>query len=123
MASAQPRLRVFAGPNGSGKSTIHEILKDDPEINISRVQLRVSQGGHDVPEDLIRSIGLLDDACAAAHRAYIFDNSGQAHQCIAEVIDGTAMIIQVDALPAWFTGTALWRSFIAGDDLPADESS
>jgi predicted ABC-type ATPase len=79
---------VFAGPNGSGKSTIHEILKDDPEINISRVQLRVSQGGHDVPEDLIRSryvrsIGLLDDACAAAHRAYIFDNSGQAHQCIA----------------------------------------
>lgn len=128
MASAQPRLRVFASPNGSGKSAIHEILKDDPEINISGVQLRVSQGGHDVPEDLIRSryvrsIGLLDDACAAAHRAYIFDNSGQAHQCIAEVIDGTAMIIQVDALPAWFTGTALWRSFIAGDDLPADESS
>ena len=110
------------------RTYLYFVATDDPEINISRVQLRVSQGGHDVPEDLIRSryvrsIGLLDDACAAAHRAYIFDNSGQAHQCIAEVIDGTAMIIQVDALPAWFTGTVLWRSFIAGDDLPADESS
>ncbi|MGY0196575.1 hypothetical protein ACWA7J_16030 [Leptothrix sp. BB-4] len=108
------------------RTYLYFVATDDPEINISRVQLRVSQGGHDVPEDLIRSryvrsIGLLDDACAAANRAYIFDNSGDAHQCIAEVRDGSEMTVQVDALPAWFTGTTLWRSFNSGDDLPPDE--
>lgn len=105
------------------RTYLYFVATDDPEINISRVQWRVSQGGHDVPEHLIRSryersIGLLDDACAVAHRAYIFDNSGDAHQCIAEVCDGTELRVNVESLPAWFTGTTLWRSFSAGDEPP-----
>lgn len=105
------------------RTYLYFVATDDPEINISRVKLRVSQGGHDVPEPLIRSryersIGLLDDACAVAHRAYIFDNSGDAHQCIAEVCEGTELTVNVESLPAWFTGTTLWRSFSAGDEPP-----
>lgn len=106
------------------RTYLYFVATDDPEINISRVQLRVSQGGHDVPESLIRSryvrsIGLLSDACDVANRAYIFDNSGDAHQCIAEVCDGTELTVRVDALPAWFTGSSLWQSFSAGGDPPA----
>lgn len=98
------------------RTYLYFVATDDPEINVSRVSLRVSQGGHSVPEHLIRSryvrsIGLLDDACSAANRAYIFDNSGEAHALIAEVADGTELTVHAAALPAWFTGTTLWQSF------------
>jgi predicted ABC-type ATPase len=48
VASAQPRLRVFAGPNGSGKSTIHEILR--PEwigvyVNADEIEKQLRHSG------------------------------------------------------------------------------
>ena len=57
------------------------IATDDPAINVSRVQNRVKQGGHPVPEDKIvnryhRSLELLLDAIRHANRASILDNSG-----------------------------------------------
>ena len=87
------------------------------------MQLRVSQGGHDVPEHLIRtrytrSIGLLDEACQAASRTYVFDNSGDAHELIAEISNGEELTVHATALPAWFTGTSLWQSFQEGGDAP-----
>jgi len=124
--SSRDKIDFMRDAQAMGYRTyLYFVATDDPEINISRVQLRVSQGGHDVPEHLIRSryvrsIGLLDDACAVANRAYIFDNSGDAHQCIAEVCDGTELTVHVEALPAWFAGTTLWQSFNVGNDLPTD---
>ncbi len=105
------------------RTYLYFVATDDPDINISRVKLRVSQGGHDVPEDLIRSryvrsIALLDDACSVANRAYVFDNSGDAHELIAEVCEGNELTVHTEALPAWFTGTTLWQSFNAGGDVP-----
>jgi predicted ABC-type ATPase len=52
----------------------------DPRINIDRVAQRVEEGGHDVSKDRIvaryaRTMALLADAVALAHRALIFDNS------------------------------------------------
>lgn len=110
------------------RTYLYFVATDDPEINISRVQLRVSQGGHDVPQDLIRSryvrsIGLLDDACSAADRAYIFDNSGEAHECIAEVSEGRELTVHAHTLPAWFTGTTLWQAFNVHDAQPPNEES
>lgn len=98
------------------RTYLYFVATDDPAINIARVKLRVSQGGHDVPEDRLRarygrSIGLLDGACAVANRAYVFDNSGEAHELIAEIRDGDEMTVHVPALPAWFTDTSLWRAF------------
>jgi predicted ABC-type ATPase len=48
VASAQPRLRVFAGPNGSGKSTIPEILR--PEwigvyVNADEIEKQLRHSG------------------------------------------------------------------------------
>jgi predicted ABC-type ATPase len=52
----------------------------DPEINVRRVEARVSTGGHDVPHDRItarywRSLSLLSHAALVAGRTVVFDNS------------------------------------------------
>jgi predicted ABC-type ATPase len=53
---------------------------DDPQTNIDRVRLRVTQGGHDVPLDKIvprwlRTMDLLDGAIKVADQSFLFDNS------------------------------------------------
>lgn len=106
------------------RTYLYFVATDDPEINVSRVQLRVSQGGHPVPEHLIRSryirsIDLLDEASQAASRTYVFDNSGDAHELIAEISHGDELTVHATALPAWFTGTSLWQSFQEGRDTPS----
>ena len=103
------------------RTYLYFVATDAPEINISRVHLRVSQGGHGVPEDLIRSrytrsIDLLDEASLVANRTYVFDNSGDAHELIAEVSNGNEMTVHATSLPAWFTGTSLWAAFQGGAD-------
>lgn len=71
---------------------LYFVATDDPDINIDRVHRRVLQGGHPVADEKVveryhRSIGLMTRACAVAHRAYIFDNSGSKHKLLAEVTD------------------------------------
>lgn len=56
------------------------VATSDPEINVTRVENRVSHGGHDVPHDRIRSryyrsLSLLCHAVLVARRTVIFDNS------------------------------------------------
>jgi predicted ABC-type ATPase len=53
---------------------------DDPLTNVERVQLRVAQGGHDVPPDKIvprwhRTMALLHRAINIADQSFLFDNS------------------------------------------------
>ncbi|WP_238446904.1 zeta toxin family protein [Azohydromonas australica] len=98
------------------RTYLYFVATADPEINVARVRQRVAEGGHDVPSDKIvqrygRSIGLLGQACDAANRAYIFDNSGDQHVLIAETTDGETMTLHADAVPQWLTATSLWQSF------------
>lgn len=107
------------------RTYLYFVATDDPAIKLARVALRVAQGGHDVPEDRVRqgyrrSIDLLDAACAAADRAYVFDNSGEAHEWLVELVDGDQLLVRSSVLPAWFTDTALWRAF--QDDTPQDSA-
>lgn len=56
------------------------VTTSDPSINIRRVRRRVSEGGHDVPEDKIksryeRSMALMAEVVAFADEAEIYDNS------------------------------------------------
>jgi predicted ABC-type ATPase len=60
--------------------TVYFVCTSDPEINIRRVENRVSSGGHDVPHDRIvatywRSLELLPQAVQSARRTVLFDNS------------------------------------------------
>jgi predicted ABC-type ATPase len=98
---------------------LYFIATDDPVINVSRVSDRIAQGGHPVDPDKIRkryveSIELLDQAVAAANRAYIFDNSGNEHILLAEITEGQELEVFVGELQEWFVNTSLWRAFRSG---------
>lgn len=95
---------------------LYFVATDDPSINIDRVKRRVRLGGHPVPakkirERYVRSIALMDEACAVAHRAYVFDNSGSRHRLLAQLVDGEELRVETATLPRWFVDTPLWRSF------------
>lgn len=100
------------------RTYLYFVATEDPEINVSRVQYRVSTGGHTVPDEKIisryaRSLDLLSNAVTFSNRAYIFDNSGFQRVWIAEISDGEDIEIKTDQMPAWFK-TALWDKFDAG---------
>lgn len=89
------------------RTYLYYVSTDDPAINVSRVGARVAEGGHDVPTDKIisrygRSLGLLLDALERTDRAYLFDNSGTGAVWLAEVTDGTEVVVQVPSVPEWF---------------------
>jgi predicted ABC-type ATPase len=63
------------------KVYLYFVATESPEINVSRIkEVRVKQGGHDVPDEKIRSryhrtLKLMYDAAELAYQAYFFDNS------------------------------------------------
>ena len=73
------------------------VLTNDPEINVQRVRARVAAGGHDVPEEKIksryhRSLGNLSRLVHIADMTRIVDNSGDAPSLICEVQGKTVTI-------------------------------
>jgi predicted ABC-type ATPase len=95
---------------------LYFVATDDPEINIDRVHRRVLQGGHAVDDERVidryhKSIALMTQACEAAHRAYIFDNSGSRHKLLAEVTDFETIKLASSRINPWFLDTDLWRAF------------
>lgn len=89
------------------RNYLYYVATDDPLINISRVEQRVREGGHNVPKDKIetryyRSLDLLLDAVKLTNRAYIFDNSDEESTWIAEITDGEDIEIKQDHIPDWF---------------------
>lgn len=115
--SSPDKVEFMREARASGYRTyLYFVATADSTINVERVQLRVAQGGHDVPEDKIReryvrSIALLTPACEASDRAYVFDNSGEQHILIAQITNDEEMIQGVDDVPAWFAATELYLSF------------
>lgn len=73
---AEMRLAKDAGY----EITFIGVSLEKPELNVARVALRVSEGGHDVPKDRIvaryeRTMRLMPQAILIADRSFIFDNS------------------------------------------------
>lgn len=104
------KVRFLAEAQAAGYRTyLYFIATENPDINVRRVQLRVAQGGHDVPEPKIRSryersLGLLRDAVRQTDRAYLFDSSSGGSfedSLIAEVTDGRRVELKADVIPAW----------------------
>ncbi len=98
------------------KTYLYYVETLSPEINIARVQYRVSTGGHAVPEDKIRaryvrSMDLLMQAVAATDRTFIFDNSSDGEQSsfLAEIEQAEVLKLNpmVTAFPQWFVNKVL----------------
>ncbi len=88
---------------------IYYISTESPEINVRRVQIRVAQNGHPVPEKAIRdrfvrTMNLLPDLIKSSDRAFLFDNSGAESNFFAEITDGTDIEIKCseEDIPNWF---------------------
>lgn len=117
--SSPDKIDFLHKAQGKGYRTyLYYVATENPEINISRVRYRVSQGGHAVPEDKIisrykRSLDLLMPAVQASNRAYIFDNSGSEHVWLAEITNGHSLEMKTDQMPAWFK-KSLWDQFNCG---------
>ncbi|MDO9318562.1 MAG: hypothetical protein Q7V56_10230 [Gammaproteobacteria bacterium] len=80
--SHESKLDFMARARDQGyRIYLYFIATKSPEINIARIkEVRIKQGGHDVPEEKIRgryqrSMDLLFDAAELAYQAYFFDNS------------------------------------------------
>lgn len=88
---------------------LYFIATEDPEINISRVNIRVAQNGHAVNPEVItsryfKSLKLLKPAVKHSNRAYVFDNSNMASVLIAEITDGAdVMVYDPEKAPNWFS--------------------
>lgn len=87
------------------------VLLASPEMNIARVRARVRKGGHDVPEDAIRSryqrsLAQLPWFLEAADFAAIYDNSGASMQQVGNKLNGIVTVdpsapqVLLDALDA-----------------------
>lgn len=97
------------------RTYLYYVATEDPEINISRVELRVAQGGHDVPKEKIisryhRSLGLVRDAIRHTHRAYFFDTSEPQSLFVAESAGDERPKLRCDSMPNWFK-TFVWDKF------------
>jgi predicted ABC-type ATPase len=95
---------------------LYFVATDDPAINIDRVNRRHQQNGHyvqpaTVTDRYYKSIALMTQACEVAHRAYLFDNSGQKHKLLAEVVDFDSLKLEASRINPWLTATELWKSF------------
>ncbi len=102
------KIELLKYAKGEGfRNYLYFIATEAPEINISRVRIRVKAGGHAVPEDKIvsryhRSLDNLLDAVRITDRAFIFDNSGTESYLVAEVTKGTSVEIMNQSIPLWF---------------------
>lgn len=89
---------------------LYFISTEAPLINIDRINNRVEQGGHSVPQDKIesryyRTMENLLPAIRLADKSYLFDNSGieagKVFHNFAEVHKGEISLL-TDSAPAWF---------------------
>ncbi|MDD4019338.1 MAG: zeta toxin family protein [Kiritimatiellae bacterium] len=78
------------------------------EIAKQRVALRVTQGGHGVPDEKIveryeKSLALLKDAIALSDRAYLFDNTYSGASLKIEINQASEVLPKEPQLPEWIT--------------------
>lgn len=110
--SHESKVELLSDASKAGfRVYVYWVSTEHPDINVSRVEQRVRHGGHDVPEDRIveryvRSTRLLPRAVEAAHRAYLFDNSGTSARLIAEFENGELVHV-ADDRPGWYDFAAL----------------
>ena len=78
---------------------------NNPELCITRIRRRASQGGHSVPDvdarrRYARSVANAAQALRQVYFAKFYDNSGEGHRLILIAEDGV-IVWQLDPLPDW----------------------
>jgi predicted ABC-type ATPase len=90
---------------------LYFVATEAPEINIQRVQQRVLESGHNVPEEKIinryyKSLELLKAAIKLSDRAFLFDTSdlNDKDNLFAEITEGekVELFFGKENTPYWF---------------------
>ena len=105
VGSGDDKLEFMSEAREKGYSIILIfVTTSDPDINVSRVAERVRTGGHDVPEEKIRSryertMSRLKSYLALSDEAIVIDNSGD-HPVTVVTKDNDTIRFTADA-PDW----------------------
>jgi predicted ABC-type ATPase len=102
------KLALIEDAKGAGfRVVLYHVNVRSADLSVMRVAHRVTQGGHDVPEDKIReryerNQALIREAALRADRAYVYDNSivGQPPRLLISMRDGLAVRVAQN-IPAW----------------------
>jgi len=102
--SSKPEFLRRASLSGA-RTYLYYVATESPDINIARVRLRQARGGHFVPDEKVRtryerSLDLLPAAIAVSDRAFLFDNSGDAPELVAESQHGR-LEYRTSHVPRW----------------------
>lgn len=87
---------------------LYFVSTEAPEINISRVKIRVNQLGHNVSPEKIKSryyksLQNLKEAVKISNRAYLWDNSYKQSILFSEITNGNDVeILDDNNIPNWF---------------------
>lgn len=92
--------------NNGYKNYLYFVCTDSPELNVQRVQQRVSQGGHPVdPVKIVeryhKTLNQLLGAVKRCYRSYLWDNSGTKANLILEVFEGSQVTFHSRKIPLW----------------------
>lgn len=76
------------------------VMLQSAELQLERIKERVIEGGHDVPEDKVRSRRLrsfeqLAWFASRVNRCYVYDNSTDQPQLLSEMADGKMLFWQM----------------------------
>lgn len=90
------------------KTYLYFVCLQDSDINVSRVLNRVQKGGHDVDPERVkrRYVETLENLLQVlffVDRAFLFDNSTNEMELIAEVANNQIeILVSQDKIPNWF---------------------
>ena len=107
--SHESKIHFFKQAKKQGyRVYLYFIATEDPEINISRVNVRVAQNGHPVLPQTVRdiyykSLNQVREAIKHSDDAYFWDNSGSASLLIADIKESSIVtIVDLEKVPNWF---------------------
>ena len=109
------KINVLKKAQAEGFRTyMYFVATENPNVNVKRIQQRVKDGGHDVPEDktiarYYRCMEQIKYALPHLNRAYFFDNSTDRSLFFAEYESGRGFQLYSDLVPEWF------RRFVLGE--------
>ncbi len=88
------------------RTYLYFIATNSSDINIKRIYSRAYKGGHNVPNEKVKSrysksILLLQKSITVFDRVYIFDNSGKEIQLIASYQNKQLEKVYADTIPDW----------------------
>lgn len=90
------------------KTYLYFVCLQDADINVSRVLNRVEKGGHNVDPDRVKrryyeTLNNLLPALLLVDKAYIFDNSTDQMELVAEIVNGgIEILVAKNKIPNWF---------------------